>query len=232
MAASIEAVVFDVNETLSDMRPIGGRFAAVGLPEHAFTTWFASVLRDGFAAAAAGGMITFRDLAAGNLAAMLEAHGLPPESRDAQVAHVLSGLADLHVHPDVPPGLRSLAAAGMRLVTLTNGSSALSETMFARAGVLDLFEHRLSVEDVGRWKPAPEPYRYAAERCDVDPQRVALVAVHPWDVRGAQQAGLRGVWVNRSGGTYPAYLPAPDATVPSVAEVGHAVARLSEEGRD
>lgn len=227
MPEPIELVVFDVNETLSDMGPIQQRFAGIGLPEHAATTWFATVLRDGFAAAAAGGIITFRDLAAGNLTVMLEAYGRPTGSREIDVAHVLSGLVDLQVHPDVPAGLRSLADRGVRLATLTNGSSALSEPMFARAGVLDLFEHRLSVEDVGRWKPAREPYLYAAERCGVDPRRVALVAVHPWDVRGAQQAGLQGIWVNRGAATYPAYLPAPDATVAALDDLVDVVERAN-----
>lgn len=42
-------VVFDVNETLSDMSPTAGRFEDVGAPGHLATTWFAGLLRDGFA---------------------------------------------------------------------------------------------------------------------------------------------------------------------------------------
>jgi 2-haloacid dehalogenase len=204
----IEVVVFDVNETLSDMTPLRTRFADVGLAEHRLETWFAGVLRDGFALAAAGDSRRFADIAAGNL-------GLPPEA----TAHVLGGFADLDVHPDVPSGMHRLAEAGYRLVTLTNGAVAMSEAMFARAGVLDLLEHRLSVEDAGRWKPAPEPYRYAARVCGVEPGAMALVAVHPWDVHGAQRAGLLGAWVNRNHGGYPAYLPEPDVTVGGIAEL-------------
>ena len=37
-----------------------------------------------------------------------------------------------------------------------------------------------------------------------------LAAVHPWDVHGAQRAGLRGAWVNRDGRAYPRALGAPD----------------------
>jgi 2-haloacid dehalogenase len=42
-------LVFDVNETLSDMAPIAGRFDEVGAPAHLARTWFAGLLRDGFA---------------------------------------------------------------------------------------------------------------------------------------------------------------------------------------
>ncbi len=44
-------IVFDVNETLSDMAPLARRFADVGAPELLAQVWFASLLRDGFALA-------------------------------------------------------------------------------------------------------------------------------------------------------------------------------------
>jgi 2-haloacid dehalogenase len=220
-----DVLVFDVNETLSDMTPIAARFREIGLGEQAATTWFASVLRDGFAVAAADGAVPFAHVAAGNLDLMLEATGRSREQREQDVALVLSALRDLDAHPDVRPGLQALADAGHRLVTLTNGSVALSEPMFARAGVLELFEHRLSVQDAGRWKPDPAAYAYALRVCDVPAERAALVAVHPWDVHGAQQAGLGGIWVNRTGGGYPPYLPAPDVTVAAMIDLPAALAQ-------
>ena len=42
-------LIFDVNETLSDLSPLCARFAELGLAEHLSTTWFAGLLRDGFA---------------------------------------------------------------------------------------------------------------------------------------------------------------------------------------
>lgn len=48
-------MVFDVNETLSDVSVMGRRFADVGAPSHLAATWFAGLLRDGFALTAAGG---------------------------------------------------------------------------------------------------------------------------------------------------------------------------------
>jgi len=36
--AGMAVYVFDVNETLSDLSPMGGRFAEVGLPPEAATT--------------------------------------------------------------------------------------------------------------------------------------------------------------------------------------------------
>jgi 2-haloacid dehalogenase len=219
-----DVVVFDVNETLSNMEPLRARFVDVGLPAAALDAWFAGVLRDGFALAASGDARTFRDVAAGNLRLTLEAASLGDRTVDDAVAHVLSGFADLDVHPDVPDGMRALVDSGRRLLTLTNGASAMSEPMFARAGVLDLLEHRLSVEDAGRWKPAAEPYHYAAAVCEVEPSSMVLVAVHPWDVHGAQRAGLVGAWLNRGGTPYPEYLPSPDIEVSYLGELAGMVA--------
>jgi 2-haloacid dehalogenase len=58
-----KVVVFDVNETLSDMAPMGRRFAEVGCLEDTAKIWFASVLRDGFALAAAGASERFATIA-------------------------------------------------------------------------------------------------------------------------------------------------------------------------
>ncbi|QGW24117.1 MULTISPECIES: hypothetical protein [unclassified Dietzia] len=42
-------IIFDVNETLSDMSPMARRFEDVGAPAHLASSWFAGLLRDGFA---------------------------------------------------------------------------------------------------------------------------------------------------------------------------------------
>jgi hypothetical protein len=52
-------IVFEVNETLSDMALLAARFADVGEPDLLARVWFASLLRDGFAPAAAGGKESF-----------------------------------------------------------------------------------------------------------------------------------------------------------------------------
>ena len=63
--------MFDVNETLSDMAPMAAQFAEVGAPEPAARLWFAALLRDGFALAAAGGNEPFARLADGALRMVL-----------------------------------------------------------------------------------------------------------------------------------------------------------------
>ena len=204
--------VFDVNETLSDLAPMGTRFAEVGLPPTAAQLWFAALLRDGIGVAAAGGLVRFADAARGVLAPML------PGDPDA-VQHVMAGFQNLPVHPDVPAGVRALRAAGHRLATLSNGAAEVAAGLLGRAGVRDQFEALLSVEDAGAWKPARAAYLYAVDRLRVRPAEATLVAVHPWDIDGAARAGLHTAWVNRSGAAYPAHLTSPERTVRTVGEL-------------
>jgi 2-haloacid dehalogenase len=81
------------------------------------------------------------------------------------------------------------------------------------------------VEAVGRWKPAPEPYQFAAEACGVSPQQVMLAAVHPWDVDGAKRGGIAAAWINRSGEAYPEFFSAPDLTCASFVGLADALRR-------
>lgn len=207
-AALPAVVLFDVNETLSDMSSMADRFVDVGAPAHLMVTWFATLLRDGFALTAAGATAPFAQLSTGVLRASLPAWPLN-RSVDEAIAHVMGGFGELAVHDDVPAGLLALAALDTRLVTLSNGARVVAELLFARAGLSGHFEQLLSVEDAGVWKPAPAAYAYAAAQCDVTPAEMMLVAVHPWDIDGAARAGLRTAWINRTGTTYPDYFRGP-----------------------
>ena len=222
MPSRPSVILFDVNETLSDMAPMAGYFADVGAPDLLAKVWFASVLRDGFALTAAGGKETFGRLARGVLEGVLAGATL---NRPAAAAadHILSGFSDLSVHPDVPEGVRMLRESGLRLVTLTNGSTDISERLLLKAGIRGEFERLLSVEDADAWKPAPAAYAYAARVCSVPADQMLLVAVHPWDIHGAHQAGLRTGWIARQPAPYPEYFSAPDLQGPDLGSLARKI---------
>lgn len=218
-------LVFDVNETLSDMSPIGSRFTAVGAPEHLAASWFAGLLRDGFALTVSGASGSFARIAAEALRVSL--HGQPLNCGiDDAVQHIMDGFAALTVHADVPAGVRALHGLGIRLVTLSNGSASVAEALLDRAALRDRFEALLSVEGAGVWKPAMGAYCYALGQCGVDPMDAVLVAVHPWDIDGAARAGLSTAWINRTGGPYPGYFRAPDLTARSLTDLADQLSRL------
>ncbi|SNR52429.1 haloacid dehalogenase type II [Blastococcus mobilis] len=218
MSSRPSAVVFDVNETLSDMQPMAQRFADVGAPEHLAKLWFTMVLRDGFALAAARSQQPFAKLAAGALRTLFSDLDLE-QDLDAAVDHILTGFSRLPVHGDVADGARSLRDAGLRLVTLSNGASQVADQLLTSAGIRDCFDRLLSVEDAAAWKPARAAYEYAARVCEAELTDMMLVAVHPWDIDGAGRAGMETVWINRTGAPYPDYFTPPTQTVPSLTDL-------------
>jgi 2-haloacid dehalogenase len=202
----VQAVAFDVNETLFSLAPLGGAFEAVGLDPAAVPRWFAQLLRDGFALTAMGQYRTFGELAAETLRAQD-----PGRVDDAAVETVLGAFRQLDPHPDVEPAFRTLRNAGVPAVTLTNGSAELVGALLARAGLTSYVQRSFTVDDVQRWKPAPEPYHWMVEQLGLAPRQVALVASHPWDCAGARAAGLVAGWIDR-GTRWPSVFAPPDET--------------------
>ena len=200
------------------MSPMTQRFEEVGAPAHLAKAWFAGLLRDGFALTVVDASERFAHIAAEGLRISLHDHPLN-RGADEAIQHIMDGFSDLGVHSDVPDGVRALGRLGIRLVTLTNGSTSVAETLFDRAGIREHFEALLSVEGAGVWKPAPGAYNYALERSGVDPVDAMLVAVHPWDIDGAARAGLATAWINRGDGPYPDYFKAPDLRPTSLADL-------------
>jgi 2-haloacid dehalogenase len=207
------AVVFDVVETLFSLSPVNGALEEAGAGPRGGDLFFARLLRDGFALAAAGGQRSFRDLAAGAVAFVL------PDASSYQRDRVLDEFARLPAQPDAEPALERLIGAGLQVVTLTNGGVEQTSSLLEQAGLDRYIEQVLSVEGAGRWKPAPEPYRYAANSLGLAPNALALVAVHGWDVHGAHQAGLVTGWASRLEGHFPETFDPPDVSGPDLVAV-------------
>ena len=208
-------IVFDVNETLSDLSPLGARFVEVGASASAAPLWFASVLRDGFALTAAGDNPPFAGVARELLVSQLSEVQLNRSVEEA-TQHVMDGFAQLQLHADVVNGLDRLHEDGFRLVTFSNGSTSVADRLLTAGNVRERFDLLLSVEDAGAWKPSAQAYAYAAKACEAPPEEMLMVACHPWDVDGARRAGLRTAWVNRSGGPFPGTFQEATYTVPGI----------------
>ncbi len=210
--------MFDVNETLTDMTPLAGRLEQVGLPGHLLSAWFAGVLRDGVALTLAGGHASFAAVAGDGLRTLAAATGGATDPERA-AAHVLAGLPELPLHPDVPAGVEALRAAGYRLATLTNGSADTTRAVLGRARLTDCFERHLDVAGPGRWKPAREAYAHALDAMEVPAGAALLVSVHPWDLDGAARAGLATAWLCRTARPYPSTALPADLTVTALPDL-------------
>ncbi|MFJ4848898.1 MULTISPECIES: HAD family hydrolase [unclassified Streptomyces] len=103
------------------------------------------------------------------------------------------------VFPDVVPALDALTP-GYRHGLLSNSATAHQERKLARLGLRNRFECLLCSQELGFAKPAPEAFLAACEALGLPPAEVAYVGDKAdTDARGANAAGLHGVWLDRTG---------------------------------
>ena len=126
----------------------------------------------------------------------LEAMNLEePGLREALLAANL----ELEPYPEVAVVLTRWRDAGRRLAVLSNGTPATLEAGLDAAGIRDRFEHVLSVEPVGVFKPAPAVYLHATRTLGLAAGEIAFFSSNGWDAHGAAAFGFKVVWVNRKG---------------------------------
>jgi 2-haloacid dehalogenase len=138
MAGTPAVIVFDVNETLSDLSVMDHKFTEAGAPAQLARLWFATVLREGFALAATGDAARFADIGTEVLTGMLDAAGV--SDPDGTAARLVSSMAELPLHPDVTPGIRALRKSGHHLITLSNGSAQVAARLTETAGIDGQFD--------------------------------------------------------------------------------------------
>lgn len=218
-----KAIVFDVNETLLDLGALREPFARAFGDAAALGEWFARLLHASLVATLTD---TYEDFGAlGRRALDALAVRQSVELSDEQREGILGTMRRLPPHPEVPDALARLRSAGFPLAALTNSSGPLAGEQLEHAGLIGLFDHVLSVDEVRRFKPAPEPYRMAAARLGVAPAEMRMVAAHDWDVWGAMQVGCSAAYVARSAAPFLLGEP-PEIVGPDLARVVDAIVRL------
>ena len=148
-------------------------------------------------------------------------HELTADQRDA----LLAQYDDLERFPDVELGLTRLQQRGHTMVVFSNGSPRMLDAVMDAAGLRPYFEAYVSVDEVRQYKPAPATYRLAAERLARPIGEVRLVSANPFDDIGAEAAGMRAAWVDRSGGLFDTLRPPPQLVVRSLTELADVLER-------
>lgn len=220
------AVAFDVVETLISLEPMGERFAQVGLDPQLVRAWFPRTLLYGIGMSVAGDYVPF-PVAAGEALRAVSGYTLS----DAAVADVLAGIGQLPAHPDVEPAMKTLAAAGIRMICLTNGTAAMTQAFLDRCGLTDYIEAVVATAEVNSWKPPAKVYHHGAARLGLPPAEVALVAVHAWDCHAAKRAGLMAGWAARLEARYGEIFVPADVTGADLVEVATGLAALGPVSR-
>jgi 2-haloacid dehalogenase len=191
-------LVFDVNETLIDIESIAPLFGELFGDERVLREWFGQLVMYSMAATLAGYYADFFAIGRGVLRMLGDVHRV--DITDDDVDRLRTRMRTMPAHPDVADGLKELRDNGFRLVTLTNSPHHPDvATPLENAGLAGYFEHQLTVDACGAFKPAPAVYRQVCEVLDVAPDDCMMVAAHVWDTLGAQGVGFSSALITRPG---------------------------------
>jgi 2-haloacid dehalogenase len=140
------------------------------------------------------------------------ARALKLELDSSKRAHLMNAYLELRTWPDVPQALALLKAAGIRLAVLSNFSQRMLMANFKNSGLQSLFDHLLSTDRVGNFKPSPRAYQMAERALGIHREQILFAAFAAWDAVGAKWFGLPTVWVNRQNSPAEELSVIPDAT--------------------
>jgi 2-haloalkanoic acid dehalogenase type II len=200
-----KAILFDLDDTLWPIAPV------IEQAEQAVWTWLAQHAPAVTASHSIDSLRQARlellarqpqyhvDLAALRRAGLLDAFaacGADPGRIDEAMAVFAAARNLVSPYGDVLDGLERLGRR-TTLGTISNGNADLRAI-----GIDHHFKVSLAAHSFGQAKPEPGIFRAACAELGVAPAQAVYVGDDVLlDVRGAQQAGLRAVWLNRTGST-------------------------------
>ena len=218
MAAVKPAVIlFDVNKTLLDMTPLKKKINSLLGSSKGFKIWFGMLLQYSLVDNCTNSYHDFTTIADATL--VMAANGFKKSITASQKKDALSTIKKLSAYPDVATALQTLKANGFRLATLTNSPAATLKAQLKYAGLTKYFDANLSVDTIGKYKPALETYQWAAKQLSIDIAQVMLVAAHGWDIAGALQAGMQAAFIQRKGQSLYPLAPRPQIEGENLGEV-------------
>ncbi|MBM4268829.1 MAG: haloacid dehalogenase type II [Deltaproteobacteria bacterium] len=199
----VEALVFDVFGTVVDWHgTVVRELEALGRAHAVEADWprFANRWRQGYIEGilhVIAGQTPWKlvdEIHRERLGPLLEEAGLATKLGPIETEDLNRVWHRLDPWPDSVAGLRRLESRWV-IATLSNGNVSLLVDMAKRARLP--WNCILSAEMIGRYKPDPEVYRWAARVLGREPHQIALVAAHPPDLEAARGVGLRTLYVSR-----------------------------------
>lgn len=120
----------------------------------------------------------------------------------------------VELYPDVLPDLEYLYER-FTIVAVTNGNANLKTI-----GIDHLFHGIVTAVDAGVAKPARPIFDVAIAKAGVTAGEILHVGDHPEaDIDGAQKAGLRTAWINRTDEVWPEGIDEPDVVITTITEL-------------
>ena len=195
--SALPLIVFDVNETLLDLRTMEPIFERIFGDKKDMRLWFANLVMYSLALSVADSYVPFTDIGSAVLQMMADTEGVEIDGRDRQ--DLKEKFSTMPPYPEVPAALRKLRDAGFRLFTLTNNLVEVQTRQLENGGIVGLFEKCFSVDSVKLYKPTRQTYAHVEKELGVGPSQLCMIACHTWDTLGAVAAGWEAALVKRVG---------------------------------
>ena len=93
--------------------------------------------------------------------------------------------------------LRKIKGMGLTTAVLSNGSPEMLASAVKSAGMEDVLDHIISVDQIRLFKTSPESYGLVQKTISVKKDEVLFVSSNAWDALGATWFGFKTLWVNR-----------------------------------
>lgn len=141
-----------------------------------------------------------------------------------QKAALLAEYRGLPAFEDVKESLAGLKSDGHSLHAFSNGTADAVETLLVSAGIRDLFDGVVSVDDRQTFKPNPDVYEHLLNTTRASAGDTWLISSNPFDVIGAASCGLNSAWVRRSNKlVFDPWGIEPTVTITSLRELGRSL---------
>jgi len=125
------------------------------------------------------------------------------------------------LYHEVPEALDALRGR-FQLAVLSDADEGFLRESLRRNGLA--FEVVILSEEVRAYKPHVSMFREVCTRLGVEPAQAVYVGDSPWaDIAGARHAGLRAVWLDRHGASWPEDIEPPEIVITDLSELGGAL---------
>jgi len=200
----ITTCVFDAYGTLFDVAAAArqaaaepGRESFAALWPKLADDWRSKQLQYTWLRAITGAHTDFWTVTKDGLDWALAASGLDDDA--ALRERLLALYWELSAFAEVPAMLEGLKAAGKATAILSNGSPEMLAGAVDSAGIGQMLDAVLSVEDVGVYKPDHRVYDMVGKHFGTVPEEVLFVSSNGWDAAAGAGYGFTTAWADRAG---------------------------------
>lgn len=139
----------------------------------------------------------------------------------SEIRGLMEAYKVLPAFADARQALLQLDARHYAKYAFSNGSHEAVHQLLENAHIQSLMDGIVSVEATKMFKPSPKVYQYFMDRTASKKERTWLISGNPFDVLGALEFGMKGIWVKRSErSVFDPWGPQPTAIISDLTELG------------